>query len=106
MRATQGNARASLLRRRLFPESQVDLPAPFSKLTGLFFHPLPFSRAVCRTDLFGNLHRTELRSAHGTEVSRLCALVGQCFVVIFAGTLRVEAQVELILPTKLEACLG
>src|SRR6202162_6537068 len=34
------------------------------------------------------------------------ALVGQSFVVKLASPVGVEAQVELILTTKLEACLG
>src|ERR1700760_2880553 len=34
------------------------------------------------------------------------AVVGQSFIVKLTSTIGIEAQVELILPTKLEACLG
>src|SRR2546426_4001282 len=86
--------------------SQVDFASSLHKLAGLFRHSLLlFRRAVRGANLFCNLHRTELRPAHGAEVGGLGGFMRQCFVVIFARTLRIEAQIKLVLPAKLEARL-
>jgi hypothetical protein len=85
---------------------RLDLASLLHKFAGLLLHLLLFTLAVGRADFFGDLHGAELGSAHGTEVGRLRAFVGQSLIVIFAGTLGVETQIELIFPTKLEACLG
>src|SRR3546814_448817 len=50
-------------------------------------------------------HRAELRAAHGAEVGRLGRLGGQGGVVVAAGGVGVEGEVELVLPPELEAGL-
>src|SRR5205814_544688 len=56
-------------------------------------------------DLLRDLHRAELGTAHRAEVRDLGALGRQGLVVELAGRLRIEREVELVLPAKLEACL-
>src|SRR4029079_19747187 len=53
----------------------------------------------------GNLHRTEMRPAHRTEMRELMRFLGQRRIVILACPLRIEAQIELVLPAELEARL-
>ena len=45
-------------------------------------------------------------ATHGTEVSGLGAFLGKGLVVILAGLVGIEREVELIVPAKLEAGLG
>src|SRR3954471_3939619 len=56
--------------------------------------------------VLGDLHRAEMRPAHRAEVGDLHALLGQRLVVEILRRVRVEPQVELILPAELEARLG
>ena len=53
--------------------------------------------------VLGDFHGTEVRSAHGAEVGDLVRVLGQRFVVVAAGAVRVEANVELVLPAEFEA---
>src|SRR5437899_13001335 len=53
--------------------------------------------------VLGDLHRAEVRAAHGAEVGELGALGGERLVVEAPGRLRVEREVELVLPADLEA---
>src|SRR5690606_24188748 len=56
--------------------------------------------------VLGDLHRAEVRAAHRTEVGQLVRILGQGLVVELLGLLRIQAQVELVLPAELEARLG
>src|SRR5215510_7475782 len=56
-------------------------------------------------DVLGDAHGAELRPAHRAEVRRLVRLLGQSLVVELLRRRGVERQVELILPTELEARL-
>src|SRR5690606_20085139 len=56
--------------------------------------------------VLADLHRAELRAAHGAEVSLLGRGGGQRLVVVGAGGVGVERQVELVLPAELEAGVG
>src|SRR6266702_8587040 len=62
--------------------------------------------AVQRADLVGDLHRAEVRAAHGAEVGLLGGGGGQGLVVEGARGGRVEGEVELVLPAELEARVG
>jgi len=44
-----------------------------------------------------------MRATHRAKVGELCAFGGESFVVEFFCLFGVEAEVELILPTELEA---
>ncbi len=57
-------------------------------------------------DVFGDLHRAEVRAAHGAEVGGLGAVLREGFVVELAGGDGVEAEVELVFPAELEAGLA
>src|SRR5439155_27234783 len=89
--------------------SLINFSTSRHKLLGLLFHP----HAQCRLfiDLFlrrvlahvlRDLHGTEMRTAHRTEVGELRAFLRQSFVVVFARDFRVERQIELIFPAKLK----
>src|SRR5690606_17138769 len=54
-------------------------------------------------DVVGDLHRAELRAAHGAEVRGLGAVLREGLVVVFAGAFGVEGEVELVFPTEFEA---
>jgi hypothetical protein len=56
--------------------------------------------------VLGDLHRAEVRAAHRAEVRELVRVLGQRLVVELLGLLRIEAEVELVLPAELEARLG
>src|SRR5450830_1290389 len=58
------------------------------------------------THFLGDFHRAELRPAHRTEMRDLGRVLRQGFVVIRACGVRVEAEVELVFPTELEARLA
>ena len=47
-----------------------------------------------------------MRSAHGAEVGALGSVLGEGFVVVFAGGDGVERQIELVFPAELESCFG
>jgi hypothetical protein len=78
------------------------------------FLPFPSSRLFLGdalfggvfADVFGDLHRAEVRAAHGTEVRGLCAFLREGFVVEFARGHGVEAEVELIFPPEFKARLA
>ena len=55
--------------------------------------------------VLGDLHRAELRPAHRAEVRDLGASLRQRLVVVLARGLRIEREVELVLPAELEARL-
>src|SRR5205823_331133 len=55
--------------------------------------------------LLRDLHRAEVRPAHGAEVGELRPVRGQGLVVELARRLGVEREVELVLPAELEARL-
>ena len=65
------------------------------------FRELLFCRVLAH--VFGDLHGTEVRAAHGAEVRGLRSFLRQRFVVELARRLRVEREVELIFPPELEA---
>src|ERR1035441_9398355 len=50
-----------------------------------------------------NLHRAEFRPAHRAEMRHFVRLLGQRLVVILARGLRIEPEVELVLPAEVEA---
>src|SRR5690606_5051419 len=52
--------------------------------------------------LLADLHRAELRAAHRAEVRGLGRLGREGLVVVLAGPVRVEREVELVLPAELE----
>src|SRR4029077_4367707 len=87
----------------------VDLGALLHELDRLLLHAL-FQRALLgQTLLLGvfahvlrDLHRAEMRTAHRAEVSELGALLRQRLVVELLRLVRVEAEVELVLPAELE----
>src|SRR4029453_397382 len=89
----------------------VDLPAALPELLGLLAEPLHDRSRLLRdavlggvvADVLRDLHRAEVRPAHRAEVGQLRALGGQGLVVELARRLRVEREVELILPPELEA---
>ena len=56
-------------------------------------------------DLLGNLHGTKVGSTHGTKVSHLRSFSGKGLVVKGASRFRIQREIELILPPKLEPCL-
>src|SRR5437899_2615149 len=53
-------------------------------------------------DILGDLHRAEMRAAHGAEVRRLRRFLGERLIVEGLGRLRVEREIELVLPAELE----
>ena len=55
--------------------------------------------------VLADLHRAEVRPAHGAEVGLLGGMLGQRFVVELACLVGVEAEVELVFPAELEARL-
>src|SRR5712691_11793262 len=91
----------------------VDLAAALPELLRLLLEPLHercglLGDAVAGgvvAHVLGDLHRAEVRPAHGAEVGELGALGRQRLVVELARGLRVEREVELVLPAELEAGL-
>src|ERR1700731_5371941 len=59
--------------------------------------------AGLRTHLVRDAHGAELRSAHRAEMRHLVALLRQRRIVEGAGRVRVEREVELVLPAEIEA---
>src|SRR5437667_9565359 len=92
----------------------VDLAAALPELLRFFPEPLRdrgrlLRDAVLRgvvADVLGDLHRAEVRPAHRAEVGELRALGRQGLVVELARRLRVEREVELVLPAELAARVG
>ncbi len=92
---------------------RVNLGTLLDELTGLFFHALLQGLLLgdallggVFADVFGDLHRAEVRTAHGTEVRGLCAFLWERLVVELARGDGVEAEVELIFPAEFEARLA
>src|SRR5712691_3291586 len=91
----------------------VDLAARLSELLRLLLEPLHERRGLLGDTVGGgvvahvlrDLHRAEVRPAHRAEVGELGALGRQGLVVELARRLRIEREVELVLPAKLEARL-
>ena len=86
--------------------SSIDLTTPFHELSSLFGHTRLCVLCIFCADFLGDLHRAKLWTAHGAEVSGFRAVVGQGFVVELTCPIRIEAQVELIFPAKLEKRFG
>src|SRR5580700_6668861 len=89
---------SALLRRRA---RHVQLAAAGAKPGGHFGHA---GCARLGAHLVRDAHGAELRAAHRAEVRHLVALLGQRGVVEGAGGIRIERQVELVLPAEIEAC--
>ena len=53
-----------------------------------------------------DFHRAEMRAAHRTKVRELGAFLRQGFIVELLGFIRVEAEIELIVPAEFEAGFG
>src|SRR5262249_17990495 len=77
----------------------VDLAAYGAELLGHLAHPLLLG---FRAHFVRDAHRAELRPAHRAEVRHLVSLLGQRLVVESASRVRVQGQIELILPTEIE----
>src|SRR5262249_40615527 len=93
--------------------SPVDLPAPLAELLRLLPHPhlqgLFLLHSLLRgvlADFLGDLHRAEVGTTHGAEMGHLGAFLGEGLVVVLAGGVRIEGEIELVLPAELEAGLG
>jgi hypothetical protein len=56
--------------------------------------------------VLGDLHRAEVRAAHRAEVGDLGRVLRQGLVVELARPLRIQPEVELVLPAELEAGLA
>src|ERR1017187_9219044 len=91
----------------------INLRALFHELHRLLFHALRQRRLLIHAlrcsvvaHVLGDFHRAEVRSAHRAEVRDLGAVLGQNLVVELARLIRIEAEVELIVPAKFEARLG
>lgn len=61
------------------------------------------SRVVAH--ILGDFHRTEVRAAHRAEVRQFVRVLGQGFVVELLGFLRIQTEMELVIPAELEAGL-
>src|SRR5256712_3230459 len=91
----------------------VDLAAALPELLRLLLESLHERRGLLGDAVAGgvlahvlrDLHRAEVRPAHRAEVRELRPLRGQGLVVELARRLRVEREVELVLPAELEARL-
>src|ERR1051326_1694715 len=91
----------------------VDFRTFLNKFSSFLFHAglvrLFLSNSLFRRilpDVLCDLHRAEMRAAHGTEVRGLGAFLRKRLVVKLARGHGIEAQVELILPAELEAGLA
>src|SRR5437764_701597 len=82
-------------------KSNIELTAFLDELLRLLLHPLLRVLAHVLRDL----HRAEVRAAHRAEVGRLRSLGRQRGVVKLLRGLGVEGEVELVLPSELEARL-
>mmetsp|Transcript_100350 Transcript_100350/g.239272 ORF Transcript_100350/g.239272 Transcript_100350/m.239272 type:complete len:257 (+) Transcript_100350:323-1093(+) len=112
MTACAGKQSASL--QRLY--RHVDLTSHFCELLAHLFHAfLQDSLAICITitalfcilaHIVGDLHGAKLRAAHGAEVRGLPLLRAHGLVVHLPRRHGVQREVELVVPTELEAGLG
>src|SRR5690242_10048521 len=79
---------------------------------GFFFHAF-FQGIILADTLAGSevayilsyFHRAKMGAAHRAEMSELCPFLWQGFIMKLLRFIRIEAQIELILPAKLEAGL-
>jgi hypothetical protein len=55
------------------------------------------------THFLRNFHRAEFRATHGTKMRQLVRFLRQGLVVVFTSGIGIEAQIELVIPTKLKA---
>src|SRR6266511_3034556 len=91
----------------------IYLPTRRNKLFSLLFHSHSerrlfidlFLRSVL-SHILRDLHGAEVWAAHGTKMRELGAFLWQRLIVILACNFRIEREVELIFPAKLEARLG
>src|SRR5487761_2306512 len=74
---------------RLFG-SDVHLGALLEKLARFFFH----AGLGVFTHFLRDFHRTEMRSAHRTEVRHFCARCGQRFVMKLTGGIFIHGKTE------------
>src|SRR6185503_15642337 len=91
----------------------VDLPALLDEFHRLGLHAFAQRGLVAEAVLLRivahilrDLHGAEVRPAHRAEVRELGTVLRQRFIVKLARLVRIEAEVELILPAELEARLG
>src|SRR6185436_12309582 len=77
--------------------SNIELPSFLDELLRFLAHGV--------ADLLGDLHRAEVRTAHRAEVRRLRPLGRERGIVELLRGLRIESEVELVLPAELEARL-
>src|SRR6185436_3289705 len=80
----------------------IELRALLHELDRLLVHALLDVLAHILRDL----HRAEVRAAHRAEVRHLHRLLGQRLVVEVLRRVRVEPEVELVLPAEFESRLG
>src|ERR1700722_12983791 len=87
----------------------VDFSAACAEFGCLGLHALAQRVGVADTMLLRviahilcDLHRAEVRTAHRTEMRELVRVFRQGFVVKFLRLLRIETEIELILPTEFE----
>src|SRR6267154_3438062 len=93
-----------------FLRALVNLRALLHELDRLRFHALlqrldiryPLLRRIF-TDVLGDLHRAEVRAAHRAEMRDFGGILRQGFVVEFARLVRIETEVELVVPAEFEA---
>src|SRR5712692_1428244 len=92
-----------------WPLLAVDFRPALLELFGLLLHAGLKRSLLVQLFLHGvithvlrDLHRTKVRTTHGTEVRHLRTFRRQGLVVKILRRLRIERQVELILPAKLE----
>ena len=93
--------------------SRVDLASTVLELAGLLLEPLLQRRGLGNSllggvpaNVLGNFHGAEVRAAHAAEVCALGAFLGERLVVEFPGCGGIEAEIELVLPSKFKSSLG
>src|SRR5690349_23917326 len=90
----------------------VDLATGIDKLLCFFLHAngqrsgfVDFFLRGVLAYVLSDLHRTEVRATHRTEVRQLGAFLRQGLVVIFTRDFGIQREVKLVFPTKLETRL-
>src|ERR1051326_771905 len=115
-RARQINARAPEQTMFTLPRHvsglrfDVNLCAVCDEFLGFFFEPFSqciflFYPLLCCifANVFRDSHRAEMRAAHTAEMGQLRAILRQGFIMKLTGGDWVEAEIELIFPSKLES---
>src|SRR6185437_8896287 len=91
-----------IARRSIRPIEFTALLAEFACLLGhAFVQDFRFAEAMLArvvAHVLGDLHRTELRPAHRAEMRALVRVLGQRLVVEFLRLLRIQREIELVLP--------